>query len=103
MKLVAVLVLALCVGSQVRAAGPLKTFDDLDAAGIGKGYRVPPSQTIDYNALMNNLNSLPEPPKRELGPIDRWRFESCQSDAAKAPTELGVKAGLRVCREKFGQ
>lgn len=93
MRIAVVLALALCVGGQVRAAGPLKTFDDLDAAGIGKGYqRPPPPESLP-----------PEPPKRELGPIDRWRFESCQSDAAKAPTELGVKAGLRVCREKFGQ
>ncbi len=43
------------------------------------------------------------PPKRELGPIDKWRFDSCQTDAAKAPTSQGVFAGLRVCREKFGQ
>lgn len=45
----------------------------------------------------------PEPAKRELGAIDRWRFESCQQDASKAPTQLGVVNGLRVCREKFGQ
>jgi hypothetical protein len=48
--------------------------------------------------------TIPQPPKpKELGAIDRWRYESCQSDAAKAPTSQGVNAGLRVCREKFGQ
>lgn len=46
----------------------------------------------------------PIPDKRQkLGVIDRWRYESCQTDAAKAPTSQGVNAGLRVCREKFGQ
>lgn len=42
-------------------------------------------------------------PKRELNMIDRWRFESCQRDAAKAPTPQGVNIGMRLCREKFGQ
>lgn len=48
---------------------------------------------------------LPAPPapKPKLGPIDQWRFESCQKDAAQAPTVLGVNTGLRLCREKFGQ
>lgn len=52
---------------------------------------------------LNEMPTLPTPPKRNLGPIDKWRFESCQTDAAKAPTSQGVFAGLRVCREKFGQ
>jgi hypothetical protein len=59
---------------------------------LGAGYRIEPSTPVP-----------PPPPKRELGPIDKWRFESCQTDAAKAPTSQGVHAGLRVCREKFGQ
>lgn len=45
----------------------------------------------------------PEPPKRELGPIDRWRYDSCRTEASKAPTKEGVRAGLQVCHEKFGQ
>ena len=45
----------------------------------------------------------PEPPKRELGPIDRWRYDSCRTEASKAPTKEGVRAGLQVCNEKFGQ
>lgn len=97
MKVVAVLVLALCAGGQALAQkGDNKEFDKaMEQVNrlIAQGYRVQPAPEPPP----------PEPPKRELGPIDRWRFESCQSDAAKAPTELGVKAGLRVCREKFGQ
>ena len=48
--------------------------------------------------------TLPPPmvPKT-LGPLDRWRYESCQTDASKAPTPQGVNQGLRVCRDKFGQ
>lgn len=48
---------------------------------------------------------IPEPPapKPKLGPIDQWRNESCQKDAAQAPTVLGGNTGLRLCREKFGQ
>jgi hypothetical protein len=42
-------------------------------------------------------------PKAKLGPIDQWRYETCQKDAAQAPTVLGVNTGLRLCREKFGQ
>ena len=40
---------------------------------------------------------------KQLGPIDKWRHESCQTDAAKAPTAQGVVQGMRVCREKFAQ
>ena len=43
------------------------------------------------------------PPKPELGPIDKWRYQSCQQDAATAPTSQGVVVKLRICREKFGQ
>lgn len=48
--------------------------------------------------------TMPAPfvPKK-LGFIDRWRYESCQTDAAKAPTPLGVNTGLRICKERFGQ
>ncbi len=44
-----------------------------------------------------------EPQKPKLSPINQWRYESCQTDAAKAPTSQGVNQGMRVCREKFGQ
>ena len=42
-------------------------------------------------------------PKPKLSPFDQWRYESCQKDAAQAPTVLGVNTGLRLCREKFDQ
>ena len=38
-----------------------------------------------------------------LGPIDQWRYESCQQDAATAATSQGVTVKLRICRDKFGQ
>jgi len=41
--------------------------------------------------------------KKELGPIDRWRYQSCQQGASQAPTQQGVTVGLRICREKFAQ
>ncbi len=44
-----------------------------------------------------------EEAKPKLDPIDQWRYDSCRSDAAKAPTAQGVFAGMQVCREKFGQ
>ena len=52
-----------------------------------------------FDLAMHYCVELPKP----LGRIDKWRYESCMSDAAKAPTAQGVNAGLRVCREKFGQ
>lgn len=64
------------------------TFEDF----IKQGYRV------------KQEPKPPEPPpKRELGPIDRWRYDSCRTEASKAPTKEGVRAGLQVCHEKFGQ
>lgn len=48
--------------------------------------------------------SAPPPrTKRELGPIDRWRYESCMENANKSPTALGVRSGHNLCNEKFGQ
>ena len=52
-----------------------------------------------FDLAMHYCIKLPRP----LGRIDTWRYESCQIDAAKAPTPQGVGAGMRVCREKFGQ
>ncbi len=106
MRQVAVLILAACAVGQVWAQKGDKSQNFTMEDFLAKGYRVQPTQTIDYDAVMKRLNAIPtppEPPKRELGMIDRWRFESCMTDAAKAPTEFGVRAGLRVCREKFGQ
>lgn len=52
-----------------------------------------------FDLAMHYCIGLPKP----LGPIDQWRYELCQTDAAKAPTSQGVNQGMRVCREKFGQ
>ncbi len=52
-----------------------------------------------FDLAMHYCIALPKP----LGVIEKWRYESCQTDAAKAPTSQGVSAGLRICREKFGQ
>lgn len=63
-------------------------YPDMDKAVLAErlGYKAPPSPT----------------PER-LGWLDQRLYESCQQDAAKAPTAQGVVAGLRICREKFGQ
>lgn len=45
---------------------------------------------------------LPSPP-RKLGPIDKWRYDSCRTDATKAPTPMGVNQAMQICREKFEQ
>ncbi len=52
-----------------------------------------------FDLAMHYCIELPRP----LGTIEKWRYESCQTDAAKAPTSQGVNAGLRICREKFDQ
>ena len=68
-----------------------------------------PKQADPFEAIANlpyippPAPAPPEPPKRELSPIDRWRYDSCRTEASKAPTKEGVRAGLQVCHEKFGQ
>lgn len=52
-----------------------------------------------FDLALHYCVKLPKP----LGRIEKWRYESCQTDAAKAPTSQGVFAGMRVCREKFEQ
>jgi len=54
---------------------------------------------IDMKALRRS-HEAPKP-KKELGPIDSWRYESCRESAIKAPTAAGVNRGLRICDEKF--
>lgn len=62
-----------------------------------------PDMTNEQIAKEIGVTLKPAFVPRTLGPIDRWRYQSCQQDAAKAPTPIGVNTGLRVCREKFGQ
>jgi hypothetical protein len=40
---------------------------------------------------------------KELGPEEQERYHACQMSAAQAPTEIGVQAALRSCRERFEQ
>ncbi|MCU0924722.1 MAG: hypothetical protein MUF44_01425 [Hydrogenophaga sp.] len=63
-------------------------YPDMDKAVLAErlGYKAPPS-----------------PAPERLGWLDQRLYESCQQDAAKAPTAQGVVVGLRICREKFGR
>lgn len=83
------------------ATRALSSLDELDAAGIGVGYQRP--DLAAGERFIEDLKPAEPPPKRELGPIDRWRYDSCRTEASKAPTKEGVRAGLQVCHEKFGQ
>lgn len=125
--------------------GAISSFDELDAAGIGRGYKErtapTPTQTptpvntvadakklypglvgLDDDQVVDALHEAfyqdlpreqvakalgvtlkPTFVQKMLGPIDRWRYESCQKEAALAPTSQGVGVGLRICREKFSQ
>ncbi len=64
-------------------------YADMDKAELARriGFTLPP----------------PPPGPRKLSAWERWRYESCQQDATKAPTTKGVTEGLWLCREKFGQ
>lgn len=56
-----------------------------------------------FQKLICKATGLPPKKPKELGWYGRWRYESCQKDAAKAATPQGVFAGLRICREEFEQ
>ena len=43
----------------------------------------------------------PPPPRVLKNAADYDKYLSCRTDAAKAPTELGVKVGLDACAAKF--
>lgn len=75
--------------AQVVAAIHMANYPDLDV------------QTVAC-AMGVKLPSKPPPPKK-LGMIDQWRYDSCRTDAAKAPTERGVTVAINICREKFSQ
>lgn len=55
-----------------------------------------------FSQVSASSSEAQKPPK-ELGFIDKWRYESCLQEAAKAPTERGVFLGMKICRDKFGQ
>lgn len=85
--------------SKEKAAGPNWDFDDF----LASGYRVTPKElpVLDYDKIMAGYGNDPAP--KALGWLDKHRYESCQQDAANAPTSQGVTVSLRICREKFGQ
>lgn len=62
-----------------------------------------PKHSLEYLAARYCGDIAEPPPKPELGMLDKWRYESCQKEAAQAPTAQGVNVGLRLCREKFRQ
>jgi len=76
--------------------------DDIALDVIHRNY-YPHMDKADLAARLGVKLSESRAPKPKLGPIDQWRFESCQKEAAHAPTVLGVNTGLRLCRERFGQ
>lgn len=75
----------------------LPAFNTLIATSRFVGY----FDGIDLDALRRLFED--RKPKRELGPIDKWRYDSCRESATKAPTTAGVNRGLRICDEKFDQ
>lgn len=80
----------------------LDGLDDNDALDVlhSTQYR-----TIDRSTLAAIWQVAPRKTleNKKLGTIDKWRFESCQDSATKAPTLQGVNKGLSICRERFGQ
>lgn len=88
-------------------------YSDLPREQVAQSLGIKPStptkQTSSGSSLndyLDHLNNLPVtfPRKsKELGLIDKWRYESCQENAIKAPTPQGVGNGLRICRERFDQ
>lgn len=98
-----VLTFTCAVGAtSVRAASTglkekIPAFNTLVATSRFVGY----FDGIDMEALRRSLDA--QKPKKELGSIDKWRYESCRDSATKAPTTAGVNRGLRICDERFGQ
>jgi hypothetical protein len=88
---------------QIRSKVPqLYGLDDVSAVKVIQANYYPDIPLEDIAAKLGVVIPPPFVPKT-LGPIDKWRYQSCQQDAAEAPTSQGVIIKLRVCREKFGQ
>jgi len=75
------------------------------SAGAIWGFLGAKSPTAEPAATLGafNPNDLLVTAPKELGFIDRWRFDSCMTDAAKNPTAHGVNTAARVCRRRFEQ
>lgn len=80
----------------------LNNLDDVSALEVLQ-QRYYPNTKIERMAEVFGVTLPPPKVIRKLGPIDKWRYESCQDVATKAPTPQGVNNGLRLCRERFDQ
>lgn len=80
----------------------LPQFANLDDESFVEAVHQRYYSDMPIEKLQQHLGYKP-PVRNTLGWLDQRRYESCQQDAAKAPTPQGVVVGLRICREKFGQ
>ena len=81
----------------------LSGLSDESALNVIHEVYYPHMNKADLAARLGVKKSDSKAPNPKLSPLDQWRYESCQKEAAQAPTVLGVNTGLRLCREKFGQ
>jgi hypothetical protein len=89
--------------AEARATTPeLYGLNDATAVRVIQGSFYP-QLSIEEVALRFGVVMPPPFVPKDLGPIDKWRYQSCQQDAALAPTSQGVGIRMRVCRQKFGQ
>ena len=91
------------VGVTLRRDAALALQAELPAfnALVATSRFVNPFDRFDTKALFRSVDAQKQ--KKELGPIDRWRYDSCRESATKAPTTVGVNRGLSICDEKFDQ
>lgn len=87
--------------AEVRAMHP--QLAGLDDDQVVDALREAFYQDLPRERVAASLGVVPRAPKPALGPIDKWRYESCQESAIKSPTAQGVNNGLRLCRERFNQ
>ena len=85
--------------ADVEAFGSSGGYDFTGRAAIAHLQKEKYREHTLFDLAMHYCVLLPKP----LGSIDRWRYQSCRQDAAKAPTAQGVALGLRICAEKFKQ
>lgn len=62
-----------------------------------------PNYTREHIACEIGVKLAPPKQKKELGAIDRWRYQNCREDATKAATKYGVMQAMQLCRERFDQ
>lgn len=89
--------IAISAGAQMTIYScPDKSYTNSAQEAAARGCRAISAAPVDVDT------TLPSP-KRDLGFIDRWRYESCMQDAAKMPTEAGVRVAATSCNRQFGQ